>query len=81
MIAHACSHGSPISSRKTRISSATVSAGWVSLSWKATLSAKTSQRSPQRARNRRTTSATEQATRKYSCVSRSSRPASASSEG
>ena len=63
-----------------RINSATAIAGWVSLSWTATLSGSAGQSFPRR-RNRETMSASEQATRKYSWTNRSERPRGVESSG
>ena len=63
-----------------RINSATAIAGWVSLSWMATLSGSAGQSFPRR-RNRATMSAREQATRKYSWTNRSDRPRGVESSG
>ena len=62
------------------MSSGTARVGWVSLSWMATLSGNAFQSVLSR-RNRRTRSASEQATRKYSCANRSSCPISVESSG
>ena len=76
----ACSQPIPFSSTSSRISSGIASTGWVSLSWMTTLSGNASQ-SLLRNRNRRMMSRSEQQTRKYCCLSRSSRPASVLSLG
>ena len=68
------------SSSRMRISSGTASAGWVSLSWMATLSGSAFQSVLPR-RKRRTRSASEQATRKYSCTKRSPWPMLVESSG
>ena len=78
--AHASAHAMPCSSVSTRISSATPMAGWVSLRWIATLSDRLP-KPPCSARWRDRMSATEAATKKYSCLSRSSRPAGVLSFG
>ena len=76
----ACSQPTPFSSTSSRISSGTASTGWVSFSWMTTLSGNAAQ-SLLRNRNRRMISRSEQETRKYCCLSRSSRPASVLSLG
>ena len=77
---HASSHPSSARSSRMRINSATAIAGWVSLSWTATLSGSAGQSFPRR-RNRETMSASEQATRKYSWTNRSERPRGVESSG
>ena len=77
---HASSQPSFARSSRMRISSATAIAGWVSLSWIATLSGSDAQSFPRR-RNRATMSAREQATRKYSWMNRSDRPRGVESSG
>ena len=77
---HASSQPSFASSSRMRISSGTAIAGWVSLSWMATLSGSAGQSLPRR-RNRATMSASEQATRKYSWRNRSDRPRGVESSG
>ena len=62
------------SSSRMRINSGTAIVGCVSLSWMAAFSGSLSQSCIQR-RNRRTISASEQATRKYSCTKRNPCPA------
>ena len=68
------------SSRRIRISSGTAIAGCVSLSWIATFSGSALQSGLAR-RKRRTRSASEQATRKYSCTNRSPWPMLVESSG
>ena len=74
VVCQASSHGTRFSSTRTRISSATPMAGWVSLSWMATFLPNWV-KSAWVFRYRRTMSAMEQATKKYSCLRRSSLPA------
>jgi hypothetical protein len=63
-----------------RISSTIAITGWVSLSWTTAFSGNTSQ-SVLLSRKRRMMSRSEQETRKYCCLRRSSRPSSVLSSG
>ena len=72
-MSQAWSHPRCASSSRIRISSGTAMVGCVSFSWIATFSGSVLQ-SVLRRRNRRTRSASEQATRKYSCTKRSACP-------
>ena len=80
MISQAWSQGRSFSSTSTRISSTTVRAGWVSFICTATLSAKF-ETLASCSKCRRSMSRTAQATRKYSCTRRSSRPGAPASDG
>ena len=70
---HAWSHVSAYSSIKIRISSGTVSVGWVSFIWNTYLSG-SFMRSDSLVRNFFTASWIEADTKKYCCLSRSSLP-------
>ena len=79
-MSHAWSHPRCASSSRIRINSGTAIVGCVSLSWMATFSGSVFQSALLR-RKRRTRSASEQATRKYSCTKRSPCPMLVESSG
>ncbi|MNL80703.1 hypothetical protein D3C87_2076210 [compost metagenome] len=80
MMSQAVSKSRPCTSDKSRISSVTEMAGWVSLSWIATLSGRAESSLPC-CRWRRRMSCSEAEQKKYSCRSLSSWPAVVASAG